>query len=471
MTTQTSLLILGASGDLTKRLLLPGLASLLEVRDDLDVQLIGAGSDPMEPDAWKALVAEAFSAVGAHPQDEGAAPRSGDLPPRLQAVVDRSEYQQADVTNATDLTALLGRCSEPPAVYFALPPAVTEQACEQLRDVQLPEGTRFAMEKPFGTDAASAERLNALLHSYLHEDHVHRVDHFLGRSTVLNLLGLRFSNRVIEPLLSSTHVERVDIVYDETLGLEHRARYYDKAGALVDMIQSHLLQVLAVVAMEAPASLDPDDLRTQKELVFRAIRPWGGDASAAGHRARYTAGSIGDRSLPAYTDEDGVDPDRATETLAQVTLEVANWRWSGVPFTLRSGKALGTQRREIIITFKHSPHVPAGMHGAHEPDRLRIWIAPDEMSLEVNVNGPGDPFTLDRSSLQTTFNPGRLSAYGEVLAGVLDDDATLSVRGDSAVQCWRIVQPFIEAWGAGRTPLDEYPAGSQGPADWDNLEY
>ncbi len=470
---QTSLLILGASGDLSKRLLLPGLATLLDVKEDWDVQLVGAGVEDISDADWKAQVRTSFENAQAskNEEDEGAHDDGGErLSPRLVAVIEASSYHRADVTSADDLTSLLAACEHDPAIYFALPPAVTEKSCAVLEDLDLPSGTRLALEKPFGTDAASAEQLNDVLHSFLPEERIHRVDHFLGRSTVLNLLGLRFANRIIEPLLSSQHVSRVDIVYDETLGLEGRARYYDKAGALVDMIQSHLLQVMAVVAMEAPASIDADDLRTQKELVLRAVRPWGGDVVAAGKRARYTAGTIGERSLPSYVDEDGVDPSLGTETLAQLTLEVANWRWAGVPFTLRSGKALEQQRREIVITFKDSPHVPNGLSGAERPDKLRIWIAPDEMQLELNVNGPGDPYTIDHTSLTTTFNPGRLSAYGEVLAGVLEGDATLSVRGDSAVQGWKVVEPFLQAWRAGETPLDEYAAGSAGPDSWDNID-
>ncbi|PZE78447.1 MULTISPECIES: glucose-6-phosphate dehydrogenase [unclassified Curtobacterium] len=456
MAIQTTLLILGASGDLTKRLLLPGLATLLDVKQDWDIELIGAGVDELSDEDWKQRVRESFSSAEC----------SGD---RFEQIIAASHYRKTDVTSADDLGELLAQCSHAPAIYFALPPAITEQACEQLKGMDLPDGVRLAMEKPFGTDAASAEKLNELLHSFIPEERIHRVDHFLGRSTVLNLLGLRFSNRIIEPLLSSTHVESVDIIYDETLGLENRARYYDHAGALTDMIQSHLLQVLAVVAMEAPATLDADDLRTQKQLVFRAVKPWGDDPATAGKRARYTAGTVGDRQLPSYVDEDGVDPANQTETLAQMTVEVANWRWAGVPFTLRSGKALGEPRREIVINFRPSPHVPDGVGGEHEQDRLRIWIAPDEMSLELNVNGPGDPYVVDRAKLETKFNPGRLTAYGEVLAGVLEGDATLSVRGDSAVQCWRIVQPVIDAWRNGESPIDEYPAGSHGPSNWDNL--
>jgi glucose-6-phosphate 1-dehydrogenase len=467
---QTTLLILGASGDLSKRLLLPGLATLLDVKQSWDIQLVGAGVEDLSDADWKQLVHDSFESAQASVNEDEGGGGSAKLPKRLQDVVDASSYHQADVTKSADLQKLLDACDHDPAVYFALPPAITEKSCAEFAKLDLPDDTRFALEKPFGTDARSATKLNDLLHTFLPEERIHRVDHFLGRSTVLNLIGLRFANRIIEPLLSSQHVERVDIVYDETLGLEGRARYYDKAGALVDMIQSHLLQVLAVVAMEAPASLAADDLRTQKELVLRAIKPWGDDPVTAGKRARYTAGKIGRRSLPAYVDEDGVDPSIGTETLAQLTVEIANWRWAGVPFTMRSGKALGKQRREILITFKPSPHVPDGMKGAKRPDRLRIWIAPDEMQLELNVNGPGDPYKIDHATLETTFNPGRLSAYGEVLAGVLEGDATLSVRGDSAVQCWRVVEPIMKAWKAGKTPLDEYAAGSKGPDDWDNIK-
>ena len=194
------------------------------------------------------------------------------------------------------------------------------------------------LEKPFGTDEASAADLNAIIGRLVPEDQIHRVDHFLGKSTVLNLLGLRFTNRLFEPMWSADHVEQVDIVFDEPLGLENRARYYDGAGALVDMIQSHLLQVLALIAMDPPASLDARDLRDRKAEALRACRVWAGDPAARRRRARYTAGTIDGRRLPGYADEPGVDPARHTETLAEVVLEVDTWRWAGVPFRLRSGQ-------------------------------------------------------------------------------------------------------------------------------------
>ena len=283
---------------------------------------------------------------------------------------------------------------------------------------------------------------------------------------MFNLLGLRFANRIFEPLWNNAHIARVDIVYDEQLGLEGRAGYYDKAGALVDMIQSHLLQVLAVVAMEPPSTLGAADLRDAKGIVLRATRIRGGSPKRASRRARYTEGVVDGHPLPAYVDEPGVVVSRATETLAEMTVDIDTWRWAGVPFTLRSGKALGQRRREITVTFKPASHLPVGLKGRDDPTVLRIFLAPDEMSLEINVNGSNDPHVLERALLDVTFGPGELLAYGEVLEGLLDGDPALSVRGDTAEECWRIVEPVLSAWRENAVPLDDYPAGTAGPADW-----
>ena len=452
-TESATLLILGASGDLAARLLMPGLGGLLTHESERRVQLVGAGTEEFDESAWRAHVAEAFESVEA----------SG---PAVEALLESTIYRTVDVTDAEQMRALLGECTAPPSIYFALPPAITAKCCAALAELDLPEGTALALEKPFGTDLATAEKLNREVLALVPEDQVHRVDHFLGRSTVLNLLGLRFANRLIEPMLNNTHVESIEIVYDEELGLENRARYYDHAGALVDMIQSHLLQVMAVLTMNAPATLTAADLRDEKGLVLRATRLWEGDPVANSRRARYEAGTVDGRELPAYASEEGVDPSLETETLAEVVVEVANWRWAGVPILLRSGKALASRRREIVITFRPPAHVPAEFVGGGTPDRLRIAISPDEMSLELNVNGPGDAYDLGRAALHAEFGSSDLTAYGEVLSGILDDDPTLSVRGDTAEQCWRIVDPVIAAWNAGDVELDTYPAGSAGPESW-----
>lgn len=449
-----TLLLLGASGDLAERLLLPAFGQLLEQEEDRrHLMLLGAGAEDLDESAWHERVSSSLRAGGVSEAT-------------LQSVLASTRYLKADVTQADDLRNLVESCEAAPAIYFALPPAVTVKACTQLKDVPLPKGTALVLEKPFGTNEASAGALNSLLAGLVPEAQVHRVDHFLGRSTVLNLLGLRFANRLFEPIWNAEHIERVDIVFDEQLTLENRARYYDGAGALMDMIQSHLLQVLALVAMDPPSKANARDVRDAKAEVLRACRLWNGDAVTAGRRARYTEGSVGGRQVPDYTEEPGVEPDRNTETLAELTVEVDSWRWAGVPFRLRSGKALAERRKEVLITFKPVPHLTEGLRGRPAQDRLRLSMGPDRIALEININGPGDPLELDRVALAAEFAAGRLPAYGEVLAGILDGDPMLSVRGDTAEECWRIVDPVLQAWRDNAVATEDYPAGSSGPPSW-----
>jgi glucose-6-phosphate 1-dehydrogenase len=456
--TQTvgTLVILGASGDLSSRLLLPAVGQLLTNHPERRFQLVGAGAEDWTDAKWRSTVRASFKTVKANG-------------PAVEYVLKNTAYLSADVTKPAELQRIFDACEGAPALYFALPPAITAKACDALSKLTLPAGLTLALEKPFGTDKRSAIALNKRLATLVPEERIHRVDHFLGNSTVLNLIGLRFANSILEPVWNGDHIQSVDIVYDETLGLEGRARYYDNAGALMDMIQSHLLQVLAVFAMEPPSALDATDLRDAKATVLRATRVWGDDPAVASRRARYTAGTIDGRKLPAYTDEPGVDPARDTETLAELTVEIDNWRWAGVPITLRSGKALGTKRREILVTFKPARHIPRGLTGHKEPTMLRIMLAPDAMSLELNINGPGDPHVIERVALSADFGPGLLLAYGEVLEGILDGDPSLSVRGDTAVEMWRIVAPVISAWKKGEVPLQSYRAGSAGPASWKHI--
>ena len=448
-----TLIILGADGDLASRLLLPALGQLLTRDEKRRVTLLGAGMHEWDTERWRGVVEASFATVGA----KG---------PAVDAVLKSTEFFSADVTKTDVLASLFERADGTPALYFALPPAVTKEVCSALGELDLPDGLRLALEKPFGTDKRSAAALNRRLTSLVPEDQVHRIDHFLGNSTVQNLFGLRFANRIFEPLWNGRHVARVDIVFDETLGLEGRAGYYDHAGALVDMLQSHLLQVLAVTAMEPPSTMSAADIRDAKGIVLRATHVWDDDAVANSHRGRYTKGRIQGRELPSYIDEKGVDPKLKTETLAQVVFAIDTWRWAGVPFTLRSGKAIGNQRHEIVLTFRDAPRVPKGLRGAALPTRLRIRLGPDQMRLELNTNGPGDPKYLSRSVLEAEFGPGSLLAYGEVLADLFDGDPALSVRGDTAEECWRIMAPVVKAWGDGEVPLDDYPAGSDGPESW-----
>jgi glucose-6-phosphate 1-dehydrogenase len=448
-----TLVIFGAGGDLTKRLLLPGLGQLLDTTRKVDFALIGVGQDPMTDAAWRRRITESFASAGA----TGA---------HAKAVAAASHYLQADVTDPDDLTRILDACTGTPALYFALPPQVTIAACAALRQVRLPKGTVFGLEKPFGTDLRSAEALNRQLLHLVPERDIHRVDHFLGKSTILNVLGLRFANRIFEQVWNRDNIERIEITFDEQIALEGRAGYYDKAGALVDMIQSHLLLALSLVTMEPPSTLHPEDLRGAMAQTLRATHLWGGDATMSSRRAKYTAGTVGRHTVPSYVREAGVDPALHTETLAEITVAVDNWRWSGVPFVLRSGKALADRRQEIVVTFKDVPHLPTGFHGEPGPARLRISLNPDAMTLDVNVNGEGNPFTLDRVSLDVDFGDGELAPYGEVLSGILRADPTLSVRSDAVEECWRIVAPVLAAWRKDAVPLQNYRAGSSGPASW-----
>ena len=448
-----TLLILGASGDLTKRLLLPGLATLLGSKQGRPLQLIGAGMEELSADRWRKRVRDSFADSGA----------KGRL---LTGTASKSRYLRADVTDPVELGKVLAACKGTPAIYFALPPAVTAKVCAALGKVDVPKGTNLVLEKPFGVDQASAHALNELLLTLVPEAQIHRVDHFLGHSDVLNILGTRFANRILEPVWNSEHVEKVEIIFDEDLTLENRAGYYDHAGAMVDMIQSHLLQVLGLLMMEPPATLGEADLRDGKAAVLRATHVYRDDPVTYSRRARYTAGTIGRRKVPAYTREPGVDPRRRTETLTELTVEVRNWRWAGVPVLLRSGKSLGRARKEIVVTFKPPSHLPVGFRGSDRVARLHIGLNPTRLVLGMDVNGPGDPFDLDWVELEADLGPGDLASYGQVLAGVIDADPTLSVRGDTAEQCWRIVEPVQRAWRADKVPMETYAAGSAGPKGW-----
>ncbi|GAA4364974.1 glucose-6-phosphate dehydrogenase [Paeniglutamicibacter cryotolerans] len=453
-----TLLVLGASGDLTGRLLLPGLARLLASGRAPGLMLAGAGSADFTPADWHQRVDTVFASA-----KSGATPQGSS---ELDRIAANTSYSSLDVTAPGELSRLLATLPGPIAVYFALPPAVSQRACEALVPGELPEGTLFVMEKPFGSDAVSARALNQTLVRLVPEANIHRVDHFLGKGTVFNILGLRFANRILEPVFSADHVAKMEIFYDEDLALEDRAGYYDHAGALRDMIQSHLLQILALLTMNAPATLGERDVRDHLGSVLRATSVAGTPADSS-RRARYAAGTSQGRQVPDYASERGVDPARGTETLAEVTLKVNNSRWAGVPFILRAGKALGVARKEAVITFKPVAHLPDGFKGIDFPTTLRIGFGPDTLQLDLDVNSPGDLFTLDRVTLEAELSSTDLLPYGEVLLGVLSGDPTLSVRGDTAEECWRIVDPVLAAWAADEVPLEEYPAGGPGPAGWD----
>jgi glucose-6-phosphate 1-dehydrogenase len=448
------LAVLGAGGDLTGRYLLPALGRLEAAgRLPAGLGILGVGLSEWDRHGFRRYAQEHLGRFAA------------DLPAEaVGALCARLDYRHGDVADPGVLEQAASGADGPVVWYLALPPAVFGPVARALGSVAMPEGSRIVVEKPFGTDLASAQQLNRALAEVFGEERIFRVDHFLGMPTVQNLLGIRFGNRVFEPLWCADHVEAVDVVWDETVALEGRAGYYDRTGALRDMVQNHLLQLLALVAMERPRSLGEADLRDAKEAVLQRVRRLSRDeVDRCTVRARYGPGEVGGRRLPAYADSEGVRAERGTETFAQVTLFVDGDRWSGVPFRLRTGKALGADRREIVVHFRE---VDPSLFSPGEqvpPNRLRMTMDPDRLVLDIALNGSGDPFRLEPARLSAECPPEDLPTYARLLLGVFDGDPRLSIRRDEVEESWRIVEPIVAAWADGAAPLGEYPAGSGGP--------
>jgi glucose-6-phosphate 1-dehydrogenase len=446
------LVLLGATGDLTARYLLPGLAALRNGGHLGDgFRLVAVGREDWGDHEFRGW---AGARLDTHAPELAAAAR--------HAVVSASEYHRADVTDPAALTAVLSGAG-PVAAYLALPPSVFAGTVSALHGSGLAQGSSIVLEKPFGQNLAEAIELNQLLARVIPEEAVFRVDHFLAMSTVQNILGTRLANRTLEPIWNSAHIAEIDIVWDETLALEGRAGYYDGVGALKDMLQNHLLQLLCLVAMEPPISLEARDLRDRKLDVLRSIRPLSeDDVLRHTRRARYTSGRIDGVDVPAYVDEDGVDPAHRTETFAEVELRLENWRWYRTTFRLRTGKALGRTRKEVAVHFRPVPHLPRGMHGEPQPNVLRFGHDPESVVIELTGLGP-EARTLAPLTLTADLEPSELPAYGRLLLDVFNRDAALSIRGDEAEESWRVVTPILAAWANDLVPLQEYAAGSEGP--------
>ncbi|WP_328441805.1 glucose-6-phosphate dehydrogenase [Streptomyces sp. NBC_00444] len=446
------LTVFGATGDLTARYLLPALAALQAAGHLGDrLQLTGASREDWSSEQYREWIAAQLDRHG------GPAPADA-----KEAIAASARYVRCDVTDPADVAAAIAG-DGPVAVYLALPPALFPRVVTALHDAGLAEGSRIVLEKPFGEDLAGAQELNRLLADLVPEQAVFRVDHFLAMTTVQNVLGSRLANRVLEPIWNSTHIAEVEIVWDETLTLEGRAGYYDHVGALKDMLQNHLLQLLCLVAMEPPITLGERDLRDRKVDVLRSVRPLTEqDVVHRTRRARYLPGTIGERDIPAYVDEKGVSPQRRTETFAEVELELDSWRWAGTTFRLRSGKALGADRKEVAVRFRAVPHLPFGHSGEALPNVLRFGLEPEGLTLDLTgIGAHADELTP--LSLTADMEPPGLPAYGRLLLDVLRGDPALSIRGDEAEEAWRVLEPVLSAWERDLVPLEEYPAGSEGP--------
>ncbi len=339
--------------------------------------------------------------------------------------------------------------------------------------------TRIIIEKPFGHDCDSASKLNDQVHNVFHEAQVYRIDHYLGKETVQNILAFRFANSILEPIWNRQHIDHVQITAAETLGVEHRGKYYDNAGVLRDMFQNHLFQLMALVAMEPPVKYDGQSVRDRKADVMRGIVPitqqrLGLDTV----RGQYSAGHIGTDAVQGYTDEPDVNPHSRTETFAAIKLLIDNWRWADVPFYLRSGKRLGGKFTEIAVTFKRVPQqfFNLGPHETIEANVLTMRIQPDEgISLTLGAKSPGPDMLVRQMqmdfSYKTGFGDARATAYETLLLDAMEGDSTLFNRYDSVELSWQILQPILDSWASDGPawPLARYPAGSWGPVASDVL--
>ena len=462
----TTIVIFGASGDLTRRKLVPALASLF-CKDRLgpEVQVVGMARTQMTDQEFRDALSKGLD------ESDQFHPGSAEW----QEFSQRIHYCCGDVSSAEDLgelTKTLAGIEAPgkPAnrlYYLALAPFLYEPAILNLGQggFGVEEGCwrRVVVEKPFGTDLATAKALNQVVHSVFTEHQVYRIDHYLGKETVQNLLVFRFANTIFEPIWSRNYIDNVQITVSETVSVSDRAGYYDKAGVLRDMFQNHLLQLLTVVAMEPPSTFEADTLRNEKVKVLESVRRMTPDEAVTNSvYAQYDG----------YLNENGVPAESRTATYVALRLAVDNWRWQGVPFYLRSGKALGDKRTEVLIQFRRPPHLlfPQGDSGDISSNTLSICLQPDEgVHLEFQAKTPDSPLELRPVDLEFHYEDsfgGRdiPDAYERLLLDALNGDASLFIRSDEIEQAWAIMDPVIDGLGRSEAPAPAtYPPGSEGP--------
>ncbi len=471
------LVIFGASGDLTARKLIPAVASL----------------------ARRRLLPSAFAVVGvarSHMSDDdfrakmiAAVPDGG---PGWAAVVKGFRFVAGDYGGADTMERLSAVLSELDAdlgtagnrlFYLATPPAVFEAVADALGGSGLshpaPGGgfARLVIEKPFGRDLASAKQLDTALHRSFDESQIYRIDHYLGKETVQNVLALRFANAIFEPIWDRRYLDHVQITVAEALGVEHRGGFYETAGALRDIVQNHVMQVLSLTLMEPPATIDAQGIRDEKVKALRAVKVMSVEQVATQVvRAQYESGWSEGMAVPGYREEEGVAPDSRTETYVAMRLEVDNWRWAGVPVFIRTGKRLPKRVTEVALQFQRVPHLPFQAQESRDlhPNALVLRIQPDEgISLRFGAKVPGQAFEVRDVLMDFSYGAAFLEeapdAYERLILDAMVGDPTLFIRSDEVQQAWEIVDPIQTAWASTQAPLARYPAGTWGPKQADQL--
>jgi glucose-6-phosphate 1-dehydrogenase len=473
---------MGATGDLANRKLYPALGSLAaEGRLPEHFAVVGVARTEMSDLDFAGQVRKAVAGSDA---PEGALAAVENHGTSFRYVV--GSFTEPDTF--TRLAEVLDECDRTAGTagnriyYLATVPRVFGTIAEGLGNAGLaaePEGTfrRIVIEKPFGHDLASSRALDEALREVFGERQIFRIDHYMAKETVQNILALRFTNAIFEPLWNRRYVDHVEITVAESAGVEHRGTFYEQSGALRDIVQNHVMQVLALTAMEPPASFSPDAIRDEKVKALRAVRrldPAGPGAVVV--RGQYTRGAIGGEPVPGYRDEEGVSPLSEVESYLALRLEIDNWRWAGVPFYLRTGKRLARRVTEVVLRYRAVPHLPlpSGAADSLEPNTMRLRIQPDEgIELSFAAKVPGSPFRVRTVPLSftygATFAERRPEAYERVLFDALVGDATLFLRADEVDQAWQIVQPLIDAFDGNHLPLALYPAGTWGPHEADEL--
>jgi glucose-6-phosphate 1-dehydrogenase len=468
--------LFGAGGDLSWRLIVPALFNLyLDNQLPERMLLLGVDRDDFDDTSlaehWRQGVA-------------GSSRRGEPDPECWSQFAARVRYLRGDLTQAGVYRELANRIGAQESdwqtkaehvFYMATPPTLFDPIGHGLGEAGLArerERARIVVEKPLGHDLDSFRKINATLRHYFDETQIYRIDHFLGKETVQNILAMRFANPMFEPIWNRRYIDHVAITVAETLGVEHRGGYYEHAGALRDMVQNHLMQLLCLVAMEPPVAYDADDIRNKKMDVLRALRHIEPDeVHEFAARGQYAAGWIGGQKVPEYRDEPAVEPRSNTETFAALKLHVDNWRWQDVPFYLRTGKRMGAAVSEISIRFRDVPHraFPASMGLNAQPARLVIQIQPEQgIVLKFMAKEPGSTLRLRpvdmRFSYREAFRTESPDAYETLLWDVMTGDATLFMRSDQVETAWQLIMPILDVWQANPAPdFPNYAAGSWGP--------